>query len=455
MVYKLRFVLNYKIPLLSLFFISIFSHSQNTFVPDDNFEQVLIDLGFDVAPLDDFVPTANINTIVNLDIPPNKNIVDLTGIAAFSALQKLDCRNNAISILNVSQLGNLQILWCSSNQLTNLNVTQNSNLISLLCDDNLLTNLNTTNNPNLNILVCGNNQITNLNVSNNTNLSRLECNNNLLENLNIYNNTNLSFLNGSNNQITGLDTSNNNRLSTLNVAFNQLSKLDVSSNSNLVSLNCSNNMLCFLNIKNVNNANITFMDFSSNSALYCVVVDNVTGNHSTWQPASFTNYVASETDCDNFVNVDKLNNVVTKDAYTLPNLVNGNYFTEPKGNGLQLNAGAIITTSQTLYIYAETACNSNETSFSILINNEAYFIPKFFTPNNDGNHDVWQVIDNTNTIESIAIYDRYGKLLKFLLPNSLGWNGIFNGKLLNTDDYWYVIMLNSGDTLKGHFTLKR
>ena len=39
-----------------------------TFVPDDAFEQRLIDLGYDTPPLDDFVPTANINTVTTLFI---------------------------------------------------------------------------------------------------------------------------------------------------------------------------------------------------------------------------------------------------------------------------------------------------------------------------------------------------------------------------------------------------
>jgi gliding motility-associated-like protein len=91
----------------------------------------------------------------------------------------------------------------------------------------------------------------------------------------------------------------------------------------------------------------------------------------------------------------------------------------------------------------------------VLISNDDYYIPKYFTPNNDGNHDTWSVIDNTNTIKSIDVFDRYGKLLKALLPNSIGWNGTFNGKPLESNDYWYVITLKSGETLKGHFSLKR
>ena len=125
------------------------------------------------------------------------------------------------------------------------------------------------------------------------------------------------------------------------------------------------------------------------------------------------------------------------------------------GNGNQLFAGNIISTSQTIYIFNQTICNSNESSFNVLITAENYYIPKYFTPNNDGTNDVWRVEDFTNTIESITIYNRYGKLLKSLTSNSSGWNGTFNGNLLISDTYWYVITLITGKTIKGHFALKR
>ena len=55
--------------------------SQKTYVPDDNFEQALIDLGYDDA-LDDSVLTANISDVTNLNVN-NKNITSLTGIEGF------------------------------------------------------------------------------------------------------------------------------------------------------------------------------------------------------------------------------------------------------------------------------------------------------------------------------------------------------------------------------------
>lgn len=70
--------------------------------------------------------------------------------------------------------------------------------------------------------------------------------------------------------------------------------------------------------------------------------------------------------------VDTLENQTACESYTLPALSNGNYFTGSNGTGTALNAGDVITTSQTLYIYTEigTAPNncSNESSFDITIN---------------------------------------------------------------------------------------
>jgi hypothetical protein len=60
-----------------------------TYVPDDNFENELIEQGYD-AVLDDSVTTANIDTVINLDVS-SLNISDLTGIEDFTSLTRLDC----------------------------------------------------------------------------------------------------------------------------------------------------------------------------------------------------------------------------------------------------------------------------------------------------------------------------------------------------------------------------
>ncbi|WPR70271.1 T9SS type B sorting domain-containing protein [Flavobacterium sp. NG2] len=81
--------------------------------------------------------------------------------------------------------------------------------------------------------------------------------------------------------------------------------------------------------------------------------------------------------------------------------------------------------------------------------------PKFFTPNNDGYNDYWNIKGITNSQTFIYIFDRYGKLLKTISPLEQGWDGLYNGSLLPADDYWYTIKLDDGREAKGHFSLKR
>lgn len=461
---------------LFLFAISILnlhSYAQNTAIPDNNFEQALIDLGLDIGPLDNLVPTANINTITNLDVSQS-NITDLTGIADFAALTMLDCSdnllttlnvsnnasltdlfcfNNLLTTLNVTPLSNLVRLWCHQNQLINLDVSNNSQLISLRCESNNISILNISENLDLRVIACNNNNIQQLNTSNNSNLERLLCGRNLFSNLDLRNNLNLTFLSFEENQIEQIDVSNNILLNIIICFQNKLTILDLSNNSNLTDVNCSNNALCLLNIKNGNNANLNSINFSLNTELNCIIVDNSDADRSTWIPQTFSNYAESEALCGNFVPIDTLDDVVAIN-YTLPQLAFGNYFTSPNGEGTPLSAGDSITTSQTIYIYNVLNCISANTNFNILINTNPFFVPKFFTPNNDGKNDFWKVIDTDNNVKSISIYNRYGKLLKFLPQTSSGWDGTYNGQLLPTDSYWYKIVLNNQNIVKGYFALK-
>lgn len=83
--------------------------------------------------------------------------------------------------------------------------------------------------------------------------------------------------------------------------------------------------------------------------------------------------------------------------------------------------------------------------------------PKFFTPNNDGDNDTWQVLGISSMFQpntNILIFNRFGKLIKQLNPLGEGWDGRFNGKKLPADDYWFAITLQDGRIFKNHFTLK-
>ena len=85
-------------------------------------------------------------------------------------------------------------------------------------------------------------------------------------------------------------------------------------------------------------------------------------------------------------------------------------------------------------------------------------VPKFFTPNGDGFNDYWNIKGvnaNFSSKSIIYIFDRYGKLMKQILPSSQGWDGTINGAPLPADDYWFTLKLEDGREAKGHFSLQR
>ncbi|MDC7993772.1 T9SS type B sorting domain-containing protein [Altibacter sp. HG106] len=82
--------------------------------------------------------------------------------------------------------------------------------------------------------------------------------------------------------------------------------------------------------------------------------------------------------------------------------------------------------------------------------------PRYFTPNNDGYHDVWQITGGAREPGArVFIFDRYGKLLTQMSVQDSGWDGTFNGQPLPSSDYWYRLVLADGREVRGHFTLKR
>lgn len=82
--------------------------------------------------------------------------------------------------------------------------------------------------------------------------------------------------------------------------------------------------------------------------------------------------------------------------------------------------------------------------------------PKFFTPNSDGHNDLWQIASIKKYPNSkVSIFDRYGRLLKELFANDLGWDGFYNGTEMPSDDYWFKANFNDKTVFSGHFSLKR
>ncbi len=336
-------------------FLNFSLFGQNTYVPDDNFEQALIDLGYDDV-LDDYVLTANISGLTNLNIS-DKSISDLTGIEDFTALEYLYISSNLLTSVDISANSNLTVLYCDNNQLSALNTSSNFNLAMLFCNNNNITNpdisantnltqidfsnnqvsnINFSTNTQLTEITCDNNQLSNLNLSSNSNLSLLYCNNNLLTNLNLAANINLEELSFEGNQINNIDLSNNINLQSLYCKNGQLSELDLSSNTILTSLQCNSNQLTNLNVKNGNNINFQEFNSSNNPNLNCIFVDDAAWSTTNWTDIDANStFVETEAECDAL----NVKNIKTGNLTIYPNPVKENF---------SINSGHKI---ENIYIY--------------------------------------------------------------------------------------------------------
>jgi type IX secretion system substrate protein len=184
-------------------------YSQTTTIPDANFEQALIDLSIDTdGTINQSVATADISGVTSLTVA-NKNILDLTGIEDFLALEELRCQNNNISSLNLFQNTVLTYLNVGYNPITILDVSQNGALTWLGCYSTSLLFLDLSQNTSLAFLQCGLTGLTWLDVSLNTALETLYCTDNQLEYLNVKN--------GNNSILTAFQSERNPSLNCINV----------------------------------------------------------------------------------------------------------------------------------------------------------------------------------------------------------------------------------------------
>jgi gliding motility-associated-like protein len=90
-----------------------------------------------------------------------------------------------------------------------------------------------------------------------------------------------------------------------------------------------------------------------------------------------------------------------------------------------------------------------------------YNIPNAFTPNGDGNNDIFGLVDegSSNTVRSLTIYNRWGKEVHNGKGETHTWDGEFDGKPAAADVYIYIFEVEvvTGEVIieKGDVTLIR
>lgn len=172
-----------KIYLTSLFIIFFLKgYTQTTLIPDSAFEQLLITKGIDTDGLvNGQMLTADALTVTQLTLGSPQiyvnNISNLTGIEAFTNLEKLEVYgaslfNSGISTITLTKLNFLALPDC---HLLNIDLTQNILLEEVYLSNssfdvagNSITNLDLSNNPLVRVIGLKNNPIQSVNLKNST-----------------------------------------------------------------------------------------------------------------------------------------------------------------------------------------------------------------------------------------------------------------------------------------------
>lgn len=278
-------------------------NSFQTFVPDDDFEQQLIDFGYDTV-LDNYVPTANISNVQTLTLDSSSGFVvsDFTGLEGFSSLIEFTSFNNIETDLDLSQNPNLTKIEIFDPNLTNLSFSSTTNPVLEVFYIGL-ARLSTLDFSGYNTLkdiqvIANMPQLNSIDISNtsNSNLTLIVDNTASFSTLTADNASALQVLGIYAGSMTSLDLTTCPNITRLIVSTTQLQTLDLSSNSLLELVVLTSNQLTSLNIKNGTNGILTSFNSTGNSALGCIQVDDETaandgnGSYLNWLEDSGTVY---------------------------------------------------------------------------------------------------------------------------------------------------------------------
>ena len=273
--------------------------AQTTAIPDPQFEQALIDLGFDSGEPDGVAQNLFLESIIMLDIP-NLGIEDLTGIESCTSIERLYCHNNNISSIDLSNNPYLWRLYISDNQLDSLDLSGHAYLEYVSCHSNNLSYLNIEDCPAIERLFTRYNPLGTLDVSGCNNLRGLYCNSNELNVLDVSANPDLEGLHCGNNQLTSLVLDNHPDLEFLSCSDNLLTSLSLHSSPDLEELECANNQLTCLNLNPGPVLSLEIDDdkfmAQGNPDLFCVSIYNPESAEQYLSPF-FDNEVTFATDC--------------------------------------------------------------------------------------------------------------------------------------------------------------
>ena len=124
-------------------------------------------------------------------------------------------------------------------------------------------------------------------------------------------------------------------------------------------------------------------------------------------------------------------------------------------------ASMSVTTTYHVDVSTNFGCKGSDSiTIYLFCDQSQVFIPNSFTPNKDGQNDVFYLRGSgISTIKSFRIYNRWGQLVFESHSLQDGWDGVFKGKPQDMDVYTWTLdaTFHSGAIVQrsGNLTLLR
>ncbi len=104
------------------------------------------------------------------------------------------------------------------------------------------------------------------------------------------------------------------------------------------------------------------------------------------------------------------------------------------------------STVYTITMMTPDGCKDSTTStITIKVNCGEYFIPTIFSPNGDGQNDVFKIYGKCIVGVDLKIFNRWGEKVFESYDQELGWDGFHKGQLVSSDSYYYYAKISFED----------
>jgi gliding motility-associated-like protein len=123
-------------------------------------------------------------------------------------------------------------------------------------------------------------------------------------------------------------------------------------------------------------------------------------------------------------------------------------------------ASPTATTVYCVYVTDVNGCTDTAcVTVTVEINCNPVYVPNAFSPNDDGENDIFYVYGNCISYMKLLIYNRWGERVYEGTDPKQGWNGYFKGKLQHSAVFTYYLeyelLTGEGGIKKGNISLVR